>query len=33
VFSFTIAHGKIVEIRLVANPESLVKLDLAVFDD
>ena len=33
VFGFTIAHGKIVEVELVADPERLRQLDLAVLDD
>jgi RNA polymerase sigma factor (sigma-70 family) len=33
VFGFTIARGKIVEIDLVADPERLRQLDLAVLDD
>ncbi len=33
VFGFTIARGKIVEIELVADPERLDRLDLAILDD
>ena len=33
VFSFTITRGKIVEIVLLADPERLRRLDLAVLDD
>jgi RNA polymerase sigma factor (sigma-70 family) len=33
VFGFTIAGGKIVEINLVADPEQLQELDLAVLDE
>jgi RNA polymerase sigma factor (sigma-70 family) len=33
VFGFTISRGKIVEIELVADPERLRQLDLAVLDD
>jgi hypothetical protein len=33
VFGFTIAGGKIVEIELVADPERLGQLDVAVLDD
>jgi len=33
VFSFTITRGKIVEINLLADPERLRQLDLAVFND
>jgi len=33
VFAFTITGGKIIEIELVADPEGLRKLDLAVLDD
>lgn len=33
VFDFTITHGKIVEIHLLADPEHLRQLDLAVLDD
>jgi RNA polymerase sigma-70 factor (ECF subfamily) len=33
VFGFTITRGKIVEIELVADPERLRQLDLAVLDD
>jgi len=33
VFGFTIARGKIVEIELVADPERLGQLDVAVLDD
>ncbi|HVB21913.1 MAG TPA: hypothetical protein VNG51_08215 [Ktedonobacteraceae bacterium] len=32
VFGFTITHGKIVAIDLVADPERLHQLDLAVFN-
>jgi RNA polymerase sigma-70 factor (ECF subfamily) len=33
VFGFTIEAGKIVEIELLANPEQLGRLDLAMVDD
>ncbi len=33
VFGFTIAHGKIVEIDLLADPEGLRQLDLVVLKD
>ena len=33
VFGFTIAHGKIVEIQLFADPDRLSQLDLTVLDD
>jgi RNA polymerase sigma-70 factor (ECF subfamily) len=33
VLSFTIAHGKIVEIEVIADPDRLRQLDLAVLDD
>jgi RNA polymerase sigma-70 factor (ECF subfamily) len=33
VFDFTIAHGKIIEISLIADPERLSQLDLTVLDD
>jgi RNA polymerase sigma-70 factor, ECF subfamily len=33
VFGFAIARGKIVEIELVADPERLQQLDLAVLND
>jgi RNA polymerase sigma factor (sigma-70 family) len=33
VFSFTITHGKVVEINLVADPQHLHSLDLAVLSD
>ncbi len=33
VFGFTITHGKIVEIDLIADPERLRQLDLAVLND
>jgi RNA polymerase sigma-70 factor (ECF subfamily) len=33
VFAFTIAHGKIVRIDLLADPERLRELDLAILDD
>jgi len=33
VFLFTVTQGKIVEIDLVADPESLRQLDLALLDD
>jgi len=33
VFGFTITHGKIVEIELIADPARLSQLDLAVLDD
>jgi hypothetical protein len=33
VFAFTITRGRIVEIDLVADPERLRLLDLAVLDD
>ena len=33
VFAFTITHGKIVAIDLLADPERLRGLDLAVLDD
>ncbi len=33
VFGFTITRGKIVEIDLVADPERLRQLDLAVLND
>jgi RNA polymerase sigma-70 factor (ECF subfamily) len=32
VFSFTITHGKITAIELVADPERLRHLDLAILD-
>ena len=33
VFGFTIARGKIVEIELIADPERIRQLDVAVLDD
>ena len=33
VLNLTVAHGKIVEINVVADPERLRQLDLAVLDD
>jgi len=33
VLSFTVTRGKIVEINVVADPERLRQLDLAVLDD
>ena len=33
VFGFTITHGKIVAIDLLADPERLRELDVAVLDD
>jgi hypothetical protein len=33
VFGFTVEAGKIIEIELVADPEWLARLDLAMFDD
>jgi hypothetical protein len=33
VFGFTITHGKIIEIDILADPERLRRLDLAVLDD
>jgi hypothetical protein len=33
VFGFTIAGGKIIEIEMVADPERLRQLDLAILDD
>jgi hypothetical protein len=33
VFGFTIAGGKIIEIEMVADPERLRRLDLAILDD
>jgi RNA polymerase sigma-70 factor (ECF subfamily) len=33
VFGFTIADGRIVEIELLADPERLRELDLAILDD
>jgi len=33
VFGFTIADGRVVEIKLLADPERLRQLDLAILDD
>jgi RNA polymerase sigma-70 factor (ECF subfamily) len=33
VFGFTIADGRVVEIELLADPERLRQLDLAILDD
>jgi hypothetical protein len=33
VFGFTISRGKVVAINMVADPERLSKLDVAVLDD
>jgi hypothetical protein len=33
VLRFTIAHGKIIEIEAVADPDSLNQLDLAILYD
>jgi hypothetical protein len=33
VFGFTITHGRIVAIDILADPERLDQLDLAVLDD
>ncbi|MCW2887321.1 MAG: hypothetical protein JWL58_4183 [Streptosporangiaceae bacterium] len=30
---FTVRHGKIIEIYILADPDRLRRLDLAVFDD
>jgi hypothetical protein len=33
VFGFTITHGRITEIDILADPERLRRLDLTVLDD